>query len=350
MSMLSTRPIDQSDLSACRALLKGGSRTFFAASHVLPRRVSDPATALYAFCRLADDAVDLEGGKLAALARLRDRLDRAYAGHPVSMPADRAFADVVARFAIPRALPEALLQGLEWDVCGRRYESIEDLRAYAARVAGAVGAMMSLVMGERAPDVVSRACDLGIAMQLTNVARDVGEDARAGRLYLPLMWMRNAGIDPNAWLARPEFDARLAAIIQRLLNHADELYERARAGISKLPADCRPGIHAARLLYREIGHEVARRDFDSVSQRAVVGVQRRVWLLGCAVAASPWPRSDHAPALAEAAFLVESVLVAGAASSASRRGISERLEARVVWLINLFERLERRQQLGSTGS
>src|SRR5215470_11634502 len=220
MSMLSTRSMQQSDLSACRALLRGGSRTFFAASHVLPRRVSDPATALYAFCRLADDAVDLHGGKLAALARLRDRLDQAYAGRPAPMAADRAFADVVASFAIPRALPEALLQGLEWDAYGRRYETIGDLRAYAARVAGAVGAMMSLVMGARAPEVIARACDLGVAMQLTNVARDVGEDARAGRLYLPLTWMRDAGIDPDAWLARPEFDVRLAAVVRRLLDHA----------------------------------------------------------------------------------------------------------------------------------
>src|SRR5262249_50197475 len=158
------------DLVACRALLRGGSRTFHAASHVLPRSVSGPATALYAFCRLADDAVDLHGGKLAALASQRDRLDRAYAGRPLPMPADRAFAHVVARFGVPRALPDALMEGLAWDAEGRRYEDFSALTDYAVRVAGAVGAMMAILMGVRAPHLIARACDLGVAMQLTNIA------------------------------------------------------------------------------------------------------------------------------------------------------------------------------------
>src|SRR5262249_13537001 len=163
-------------------------------SHVLPPRVRDPAIALYAFCRLADDAVDLRGGKIAALAHLRDRLDRAYAGRPYPTPADRAFADVIARFAIPRDLPEALLEGLAWDAGGRRSEDFSALMDYAVRVAGTVGAMMAVLMGARTPQQLARACDLGVAMQLTNIARDIGEDASQGRLYLPLQWLRAAGI------------------------------------------------------------------------------------------------------------------------------------------------------------
>src|SRR6201996_2719905 len=127
----------ETDMAACRELLRGGSRPFFAASLVLPRAASDPAIALYAFCRLADDAVDLHGGELDAVDRLRDRLVRGYAGKPMASPADRAFADVVARFAIPSELPEALLEGLKWDAEGRRYETPEDLLDYAVRVAGA---------------------------------------------------------------------------------------------------------------------------------------------------------------------------------------------------------------------
>ena len=207
--------LDPADIATCRALLKGGSRTFHAAAKVLPRGVADPAIALYAFCRLADDAVDLGNDRMAAVARLRDRLDRAYRGQPMNLAADRAFADVVAKFGIPRELPEAMLEGLAWDAEGRRYETLRDLAAYAARVAGSVGAMMTLVMGQRAPEIVARACDLGVAMQLTNIARDVGEDARAGRLYLPLQWLREAGTDPDAWLAKPVFTPEIAAIVQR---------------------------------------------------------------------------------------------------------------------------------------
>ena len=109
------------DVAACREMLRGGSRTFFAASLVLPRSVRGPATGLYAFCRLADDAIDHGRDRHAALAALRDRLDRIYAGQPLDIAADRAFADSVNRFAIPKAFPAALLEGFEWDAGNRRY-------------------------------------------------------------------------------------------------------------------------------------------------------------------------------------------------------------------------------------
>ncbi len=103
---------------------------------------------------------------------------------------------------------DALLEGFAWDAAGRRYDTLDDLLDYAARVAGAVGAMMAVLMGVRDPALLARACDLGVAMQLTNIARDVGEDARAGRLYLPLAWLREAGIDPDAFLADPALQSR----------------------------------------------------------------------------------------------------------------------------------------------
>jgi phytoene synthase len=121
--------IDPADLAVCRRLLCGGSRSFFAASLVLPRSVCDPATALYAFCRLADDAIDLDnaGGGQQAVAQLRERLQRAYQGRPLPIAADRAFAADVQHFAIPRALPEALIEGFAWDAAGRRYADIGEL-------------------------------------------------------------------------------------------------------------------------------------------------------------------------------------------------------------------------------
>jgi len=181
------------DYAACREAIRQGSRSFFAASLLLPGKVRTPAYGLYAFCRLSDDAVDIEGGSSAAVERLRERLSRAYEGDPHPIAADRAMADLVRRYAIPRTVPEALLEGLAWDAEGRRYETLEGLHDYAARVAGTVGVMMTLIMGARDPQALARACDLGSAMQLTNIARDVGEDARAGRLYLPLLWLREAG-------------------------------------------------------------------------------------------------------------------------------------------------------------
>ena len=278
--------VEADDIAACRETLRGGSRSFFAASLLLPRRVATPASALYAFCRFADDLIDEHGGRADALAHLRARLDRAYAGDPLPHPVDRAFAEVVARHALPRALPEALLEGLEWDSQGRRYDDLSGVYAYSARVAGAVGAMMAVIMGAREPDAIARACDLGVAMQLTNICRDVGEDARNGRIYLPLDWMREAGIDPEAWLEAPVADPAIQGIVGRLLAHADALYARAVSGIAQLPAGCRIGVHAARLLYAEIGREVERAGLDSISRRAVVGKGTKLRLVGAAIAAS----------------------------------------------------------------
>ncbi len=338
------------DLAACRALLRGGSRSFHAASLLLPRSVRDPATALYAFCRLADDAIDQDGGRLAALARLRERLARAYEGRPLPIPADRALAVVLTRFAIPRDLPEALLEGFAWDAAGRRYETLAELTDYAVRVAGTVGAMMAVLMGVRAPDIVARACDLGVAMQLSNIARDVGEDAAAGRLYLPLQWLREAGIDGDAWLRSPVFSPALGGVVQRLLAHADILYARAGSGVRRLPLGCRPGIGAARLLYAEIGHEVARRGGDSVGGRAVVSGRRKLALLGQSVieAALPW-RLSAEPPLAEARYLISAVAAAPPAPPVPPPS-PWIVEQRVVWVLDLFERLARAEQVGSGGA
>ena len=338
--------VASADRAACEALLRHGSRTFFAASHLLPRRVREPATALYAFCRLADDAVDLDDligrdptgqDRLATLARLRERMERAYRGTPLPLPADRAFADTVHRFAIPHALPAALIEGLAWDAAARRTETLSDLHAYAARVAGTVGVMMAVIMGVRDREALARACDLGAAMQMTNIARDVGEDARAGRLYLPRTWMREAGLDPDEWLAAPVFSPALGTVIRRLLDEADRLYRAGEAGIADLPRSCRPGIRAARFLYAAIGDEVARHGLDSVSRRAVVSGPRKVRLL--LRSAVPAKRGHLArAAMPEARFLVEAV--APVTPPSRPRTVRDQVR----WVLDLFERVEERRR------
>ncbi len=300
---------DEADHAACRAAIRTGSRSFFAASALLPARVRRPAYGLYAFCRLSDDAIDDAAlrDRPAALARLAARLARIYDDSPADAPADRTMADLVTAHHLPHALPAALIEGLAWDSRGRRYESLNDLTAYAVRVAGSVGAMMTVLMGVRDPDVLARACDLGVAMQFTNIARDVGEDARAGRLYLPLAWMREAGLDPEAFLADPVLSPPLQAVIRRLLAVADDLYARSEPGVSGLPRDCRPAIRAARLIYAEIGRELERGGLDPVATRARVDGRRKAALLARALLPGPASRGGTAPPLAEAAFLVDAV-------------------------------------------
>jgi 15-cis-phytoene synthase len=341
-------PTARSDLKACRALLRDGSKSFFLASFLLPHPVRSSATALYAFCRVADDAIDCAGRQPGAIETLYRRLDQAYAGAPWPVPSDRAFMRVAVTHQIPRDIPEALIEGLAWDADGRRYETIDDLTAYAVRVAGTVGLMFALVMGVRSPQLLARACDLGIAMQLTNIARDVGEDAASGRIYLPLSWMRNAGIDPDAWLASPRASPALASVIDKLLATADDFYRRADAGIAGLPARCRPGVHAARLIYSEIGREVARNGHDSVTRRAVVSKERKLALLAEAMLPPQNARSlrDLPPAPA-AKLLIEAASKAGSGETPHPGDAPAAwwdLAGQGVRLIEIFERLEKRER------
>jgi len=328
--------IAPADLEACRVAIRTGSHSFHAASRLLPARVREPALVRSAVCRLADDAVDEGADKVRAVLRLRDRLDAAYAGRPHDAPADRAFAAMVRAHEMPRALPEALLEGLAWDAEGRRHATLSEVCAYSARVAAAVGAMMCVLMGARAPDTLARACDLGVAMQLTNIARDVGEDARAGRIYLPLDWLAEAGVDAGAFLADPRAGPALGGVVARLLAFADDLYLRSEAGISALPMSCRAGIHAARLIYGAIGAEVARAGHDSVTRRARTTGRRKLGLIalaGVRAAASPvMPQSArlHAAPLPEVAFLVTAAARGSQRASRSEALISvlAQLEAR----------------------
>lgn len=275
----------EADLAVCRAVIRQHSRSFSAASRLLPREIRDAAIATYAFCRGADDDVDDATTPEQARARhrrTRARLAALYAGATMDTPVARAFQWVVWRYAIPRTEPEALLDGMEQDLAEVRIADLEALLLYCYRAAGVVGRMMSRIMGRSDELALRCAVDLGIAMQLTNVARDVGEDARRERVYLPASWLGEAGGRVADVLAQRPTEAVLA-VNRRVLALADRYYESGISGIGLLPRRCRPAILAAALVYREIGREVARRRGDGVSVRAVVSSRRRIALLGIAM-------------------------------------------------------------------
>ncbi len=334
----------ESAYAACADLIRQGSKSFHAASRLLPQDVRRPAYALYAFCRLSDDAVDLEQGapsrRRAAIEKLKHRLDRAYAGNPSPIAADIAFADMVRRHGMSKALPLALIDGLAFDAEDGRCETLSDLYAYSARVAGSVGAMMTVLMGVRDPLILARACDLGVAMQLTNIARDIGEDARNGRLYLPLEWLRETGIDERDFLRNPKFQPRIGALVERLLHHADGLYRRSVVGISGLPLSCRPAMHAARIIYRDIGRKVAGQGHDSIRQRAVVGDLRKWVLLAGALGRTTVPRKAvwQGP-LPETAFLVDAVVATAAPFRRPRNPVE-----RVSFAFDLMWKIQERER------
>lgn len=302
--------IDPKDMEHCREAIRHGSLSFHAASRLLPARVRDPALALYAFCRLADDEVDLSDRKQAAVCSLHERLDLVYAGRPRNAAPDRAFTAMVEMFEMPRALPEALLEGLAWDAEMRTYDDMSGVRDYSARVASAVGVMMCVLMGVRDRNALARAADLGVAMQLTNIARDVGEDALEGRLYLPLDWLDHAGIDPERFMADPRPTKAVRAMVRQLLIEAERLYNRSESGIAALPRACRPGIFAARFIYAGIGTQLRGMGHNSIDARAYTGKGQKAGLAALALFRSGttlvMPRSPMimAKPLEETEFLV----------------------------------------------
>jgi phytoene synthase len=298
------------DLAACKQILARGSKSFAAASLLLPRRMRDPAAAFYAFCRIADDLVDFSADPGAAVDELHARLDGIYAGVPGDDPVDRAFTRVVADHRLPRVIVDALIDGFAWDASGREYATMSDLLAYCARVASAVGVVMTLFMGPRESRTLARACDLGAAMQLTNIARDVLEDAGRGRVYLPSDALRERGIEPDAFVRAPTEYPRVAEVVGLLLDEADEYYRRADAGITQLPRDCRPAIRAASLIYADIGRVIRTQGCDPRRGRAFTSKPRKLALLIRAWIART-PRLDSvrldAPVIPECAFLVEAI-------------------------------------------
>ncbi len=331
------------DLQACVAMMKGGSRTFFAASRLLPPRVRAAAIALYAFCRVADDLVDeAVPGDTAPLQVLAQRLDRIYAGTPQDHVEDHALSLVVQQCALPRHLLDALIEGFAWDAQGRRYDTIEEVQAYGARVAGSVGAMMCWIMGPRDGATLARACELGVAMQLTNIARDVGADAAMGRLYLPRQWLQQEGLDPDAWLAAPQFGPALGRVVERLLQEADRLYALGQTGIAALPPDCRAAILAASLIYAEIGVQLRRDGLNSVDKRTVVSTGRKLVLLAGAWTQSHFiyvPQRQQAP-LAAIEALVEGCVQGSGQAQAPGWFPNRAMPQRVEWMLELFERRE----------
>jgi len=320
-------PLSAEDRRLCDEAIFSGSKSFDAASRLLPKDVRVASRALYAFCRASDDLVDEGDMGRASIAQLRQRLNTIYDGIAPALPCDRAFASVVSGYALPKEIPAAMIEGFDWDEDGREYHTLDDVLAYAARVASTVGVMMALIMGCTDRRGFARAADLGLAMQLTNIARDIGEDAGRGRLYLPLDWLHEAGVTRRALLAGEADQRAVAAMTARLLDVADSYYRRALTGLGALPVSCRPAIKSAAYIYRDIGREVAAHGY-SLTRRAHTSTMRKLTLIARAASTPLQAGSvDAAPADPAVAFLVDAAcLSVGSSAQATETGVGRLLE------------------------
>jgi 15-cis-phytoene synthase len=264
-------------LALARRTLSRHSKSFALAGKLLPLDCRDDAAVIYTWCRRCDDAIDLGpvASRPAALQRMRRELDHVYAGRPQSEPTLAAFQEVVQRRAIPERYPRELLEGMGMDVGATRYRTVDELLVYCFRVAGTVGLMMCQVMGVSDRRALRRAADLGIAMQLTNICRDVAEDWASGRLYLPDE-LTGMGAGAGGGEALPP--AVAARAVKALLARADDFYRSGDAGLPALRFRCAVAVRTARLIYSEIGQVIARRDHDVTAGRAFVSWRHKIRL------------------------------------------------------------------------
>jgi phytoene synthase len=280
----SLTPEIRAALSECRDTITKGSKSFAMAAKLFDAQTRDAAVFLYGWCRYCDDQVDdaAQSGDRAELERrlkaLRDQTASAFSFEPQREPVFIALQYVVHRFGIPAHYALELIEGMAMDVRGIRYQSLRELLLYCYRVAATVGLMMSHVMGVRDERALSHAADLGIAMQLTNIARDITEDAAMGRIYIPLGWLEEAKIDPNE-IAAPENREKLANITLRLLREANRFYSSGDSGLWYLSFRSACAVSAARHVYSEIGALLLARGAQAWDERTYVTGARKIWVL-----------------------------------------------------------------------
>jgi phytoene synthase len=285
----------------CAGVVRRADSSFAAAFWMFPRPQRRALHAIYAFCRLADDIADdpqVRGDRRLLLERWRAELAAAYRGRPCH-PVGVALADAAVRFRLPEEVFAELLRGVETDLRGEPIETVDDLRRYCWRVASTVGLLVVRVLGAGSQGALAYAEHMGIAVQLTNVLRDVGEDAAAGRIYLPRQELLRFGV-PHAQLRARRPSEELRCLLATTAERARIHYERAAASLAEDERRRLRPAEAMGRIYRELLEELQRRGFPCLegalrlSRRRRLAIAAAVWLgLGGSGVRSPRaPRRD----------------------------------------------------------
>ena len=273
-------------VAAAQRAIALGSKSFAAASRLFDRETRERAWLLYAWCRACDDIADGQdhGGDLtrvadpeARLAEITAKTEAALAGEVVGDPPFDALRIVAAETGMPHRFARDLVAGFALDAEDWRPRSEADLYRYCYHVAGVVGCMMAVVMGVSPDDdaTLDRACDLGMAFQLANIARDIEEDDRGGRCYLPVEWLVEMDFPPGQHM-KPPFRKRLAVLSRRLADRAAAFEESARHGAPALPFRSAWAVLSAAAIYGAIGRKVAERGEHAWDHRVTTSAGEKV--------------------------------------------------------------------------
>ncbi len=274
----------------CRRVVQRASKTFYWGSLFLPPPKRQAIWAVYAFCRVVDDIVDEEyepavmrPGHLRGSHQPEEELDywrsaieRVYhCGGSGDGPIQLAWSDMIARYPVPLTPVLELIQGVKMDLTQQHYETFAELYLYCYRVAGTVGLLTSPIFGYHHEGALAHAVDLGVALQLTNILRDIGEDARRGRIYLPQNEMSHFGYSEAELMSGVINDA-FRELVRFQMIRVDEYYQRSQPGISMLSADCRMAVRLSSTLYRHILDRIRLNNFNVFTKRASVPLQTKL--------------------------------------------------------------------------
>lgn len=271
-----------SELELHRESIRKGSKSFAAASLFFSKKQKEAAWRLYSWCRYCDDQIDdvPADQAMTRLGQLREHLSH---GETSSSFAFRGLAQVSREHSIPADYPSYLLRGMEMDVTGRSYRTLKDLEEYCFCVAGVVGLMMCHVMGVTSDQALRHAVALGNAMQLTNICRDIREDFRRGRVYLPSEWLNETGVSEQE-LLNPIHREAIFLLQERLLKRADELYTEGYQGLSYLSFRSGWAVLIAGYVYSFIGVKIRRSSGRGLDQRIYVTSLEKLLLISKATA------------------------------------------------------------------
>ena len=263
---------NQAAFQYARAVIDNYTKSFAAASHLLPRPRRWAVYALYGFCRYAYNLIDKPRMRtidetLSEIESLKQEVMIAYrtgdSEHPVMM----SYIEVASHFKIPLEYPLDFLKGVTMEAEQRRYETYEDLYLYCYRMAGIVGLMMAYVLGFKSKAALPYAEKLGVAMHLTNILRDIREDYKSGRIYLPLTEMRKTGVTEEM-LARQMMNDSVKSLMERMVQRVHRLYDQAEPGIALLESESRHAIACASRIYRNILYKIEACHYDPFHHHA----------------------------------------------------------------------------------
>jgi phytoene synthase len=264
-----------------RSITREHGRTFYFASHLLPPDKRAAAYAVYALCRISDDTVDRNNSMEVQeeLAKVRATIHAAYEGAATADDLLLAFQDTIHRYAIPQRCFDELIEGMYMDLSINSYETFDELYQYCYRVAGVVGLIMLKIFGSSSPAAEERAVELGVAMQLTNILRDIREDYERGRVYLPREELRRFGVSDDG-LRNGIVDDKFKALMAFQISRARDYYQQSSAGISMI-ADRRSRlvVCAMKDIYGAILQAIEMNKWDVFSVRARVSTAGKIMLL-----------------------------------------------------------------------